>query len=114
MCSFRFVVDRIRFRAMHYAVDNILMDCIFPSKVKLQKSLNVEQVSKPYHTLYIIPTLLYIKCAFTVMYTCSSVIRAGGDTILPKICVCTVLHIYLYIHDIMLYYKLCHICSVLM
>jgi len=45
MCSVRFVVDRIRFRAMHYAVDNVPMDCVFPSKLKLQKSLNVEQVS---------------------------------------------------------------------
>jgi len=46
VCSFRFVVDRIQFRAMHYAVDNVLMDCVFPCKVKLQKSLTIEKVSK--------------------------------------------------------------------
>jgi len=68
MCSFRFVVDRIRFRAMHYAVDNILMDCIFPSKVKLQKSLNVEQVSKPNRTLYIMQILCCLQYVFVLFY----------------------------------------------
>lgn len=46
ICSVRFVVDRIKFRAMHYAVDNILLDCIFPTKINHQKSLTADQVSK--------------------------------------------------------------------
>lgn len=46
ICSVRFIVDRIKFRAMHYAVDNILLACIFPSKMSFQKPLTADKVSK--------------------------------------------------------------------
>ena len=39
-------MDRIKFRAMHYAVDNISLDCIFPTKLSLQKPLTADKVSK--------------------------------------------------------------------